>query len=191
MALRYVSMAANSIVLIGHPDENDHVKCRRTVVEELGHDRLHAYHANRYARPSHTRKCAGLTETTFSSSFIAKKQVFDRDSSPWRAKNRGEKRRKWLDVYVPTNARMTVKNDATGKVTLALNSSICSRSTVKAKQTIKLTNKFRARYLRGSSPSRRSRAVRSPNRSERKWTTRVKPKHWGNSLGLDEDMSGR
>ena len=32
---------------------------------------------------------------------------------------------------IPTKAKMTVKKEATGKVTFMLNSNICSRSTIK------------------------------------------------------------
>lgn len=35
------------------------------------------------------------------------------------------------NISLPTKAKMTVKNDATGKVTFMLNSSICSKSTGK------------------------------------------------------------
>ncbi len=35
---------------------------------------------------------------------------------------------------LPTKARMTVKNEATGKVTFMLNSNICSKSTIAGKE---------------------------------------------------------
>lgn len=37
-----VGVAANGVILIGQPDDEDDVKGRRRVVEKLRHDRLHA-----------------------------------------------------------------------------------------------------------------------------------------------------
>ena len=42
MALAGVRVAADGVVLIGQPDDEDDVESRRRVVEELRHDGLHA-----------------------------------------------------------------------------------------------------------------------------------------------------
>ena len=39
---RDVGVAANGLVLVGHPHHQDDVEGRGRVLEELGHDRLHA-----------------------------------------------------------------------------------------------------------------------------------------------------
>ena len=38
VALRDVRVAANGVVLIGNPDDDDYVESRGGVVEEFGHD---------------------------------------------------------------------------------------------------------------------------------------------------------
>ena len=50
MALGDVGQAANGIELVGHPYNEDDIERRRIVVEELGHDGLHAWKRRRKTR---------------------------------------------------------------------------------------------------------------------------------------------
>lgn len=43
MALGERSVATDGVVLVGHPHDQNDVESRCSVVEKLGHNRLHAY----------------------------------------------------------------------------------------------------------------------------------------------------
>ena len=108
-------VAANGVVLVCHPHDEDDVKSSCRVLEKLRHDRLHSL----------KRK---INHSIFSVFFIEKKNIVKIIEISCHVENDT-----WNNDDLPTRAKMTVRRGAAGKVMVVLNSNICRSSTMKTK----------------------------------------------------------
>ena len=110
-------VAANGVVLVCHPHDEDDVKSSCRVLEKFRHDRLHSL----------KRKINHSIFSVFLCKF-KKKNIEKIIEISCHVENDT-----WNNDDLPTRAKMTVRRGAAGKVMVVLNSNICRSSTMKTK----------------------------------------------------------
>ena len=109
-------VAANGVVLVCHPHDEDDVKSSCRVLEKFRHDRLHSL----------KRKINHSILNVHQN--IEKKNIVKIIEISCHVENDT-----WNNDDLPTRAKMTVRRGAAGKVMVVLNSNICRSSTMKTK----------------------------------------------------------